>query len=99
MLLEKQQVLISKLRDTAKKSLDVSKERIASNQLRMRADVVQQMLPESLAEEALLPSLEKISNLNITKHKATLLVRQICENVLDNAKNVYEDEEQREAYL
>jgi len=26
----------------------------------MRADIVQQMLPESLAEEALLPSLEKI---------------------------------------
>ena len=57
------------------------------------------MLPESLAEEALLPSLEKISMLNVTKHKATLLIRQICENVLENAKNVYEDAEQREAYV
>jgi hypothetical protein len=65
----------------------------------MRADVVQQMLPESLAEEALLPSLEKIQILNIAKHKATLLIRQICENCVENAKNVYEDPDQLATYL
>jgi hypothetical protein len=74
-LLEKQQALISKLRDAAKKSLEITKERITTNQLKMQADIVQQMLPESLAEEALLPSLEKIQILNVTKHKAMLLIR------------------------
>jgi hypothetical protein len=59
-LLEKQQNLISKLRDASKKSLEVTKQQITTNQIKMRADIVQQMLPESLAEEALLPSLEKI---------------------------------------
>lgn len=90
-LLEKQQALISKLRDTGKKSLEVTKQQIAANQIKMKAEVVQQMLPESLAEEALLPSLEKIQYLNVTKHKAMLLIRQICETFLENAKNVYED--------
>lgn len=90
-MLEKQQALISKLRDAAKKSLEITKERITTNQLKMQADIVQQMLPESLAEEALLPSLEKIQILNVTKHKAMLLIRQVCENFLENAKNVYED--------
>lgn len=59
-LLEKQQNLITKLRDASKKSLEVTKQQITTNQIKMRADIVQQMLPESLAEEALLPSLEKI---------------------------------------
>jgi len=37
--------------------------------------------------------------LNVTKHKATLLIRQICENFLDNAKNVYEDPDQLQVYI
>lgn len=41
--------------------------------------VIQNMLPDSLMEEALLPNLKKIQSLNFVKHKAMLLVREICE--------------------
>jgi hypothetical protein len=41
MLLEKQQTLIQKLRETGKKALEVTKERIATNQIKMKAEVVQ----------------------------------------------------------
>jgi len=99
LLLEKQQVLIQRLRDISKKSLEVTKERILSGQVKMKANIVEQMLPEALSEEALLPSLDKIQSLNVTKHKATLLIRQICEHFLENAKNVYEDKDQLESYI
>lgn len=39
--------------------------------------------------EALLPCLKKIQGLNFLKHKATMLLREICETQVDNAPNVY----------
>lgn len=98
-LLEKQQVLIQRLRDISKKSLEVTKEKILTGQIKMKTHIVESMLPEALSEEALLPSLEKIQSLNITKHKATLLIRQICEHFLDNARNLYEDDDQLASYI
>lgn len=60
----------------------------------MNIEVVQNMLPESLMNEALLPCLKKIQGLNFLKHKATMLLREICETQVDNAANVYADLDQ-----
>ena len=60
-------------------------------QERMGIEVVQNMLPESLMNEALLPCLKKMQELNFIKHKAMMLLREICETQVDNAANVYAD--------
>ena len=93
-LLEKQQQLIARLRDAEKKSLQITKSQITMQQERMNIEVVQNMLPESLMNEALLPCLKKIQGLNFLKHKATMLLREICETQVDNAANVYTDMDQ-----
>ena len=59
-LLEKQQTLIARLRDAEKKSLQITKSQITMQQDRFSIDVVQNMLPESLMTEAMLPNLKKI---------------------------------------
>ena len=63
-------------------------------QERMHIEVVQNMLPESLMNEALLPCLKKIQALNFVKHKAAMLMREICETQVDNAAQLYDDLEQ-----
>jgi len=98
-LLEKQQHLISKLRDAEKNALGITRERIQVHQGRMRAELIQSMLPESLTGEALLPALDKIQMLNSTKHKAMFLCRQICENFLENAERVHDEPDQRNQYI
>lgn len=60
LLLEKQQQLIARLRDAEKKSLQITKSQITMQQERMGIEVVQNMLPDSLMDEALLPCLKKI---------------------------------------
>ena len=90
-LLEKQQTLIARLRDAEKKSLQITKSQITMQQDRFSIDVVQNMLPESLMTEAMLPNLKKIQSLNFVKHKAMMLLRELCETQIDNAPNVYSD--------
>ena len=69
-------------------------------QERMNIEVVQNMLPESLMNEALLPCLLKIQGLNFIKHKAMMLMREICETQVDNASQVYADLDQlKQFYL
>ena len=60
----------------------------------MNIEIVQNMLPESLMQEALLPCLKKIQGLNFIKHKALMLMREICETQIDNAVNIYADLDQ-----
>lgn len=57
----------------------------------MNIEVVQNMLPVSLMNEALLPCLKKIQSMNFIKHKATMLLREICETQVDNASQIYDD--------
>ena len=94
LLLERQQVLIARLRDAEKKSLQITKSQITMQQERLGIEVVQNMLPESLMNEALLPCLKKIQGLNFVKHKATMLLREVCETQVDNAAEVYSDLDQ-----
>lgn len=94
LLLERQQVLIARLRDAEKKSLQITKSQITMQQERLGIEVVQNMLPESLMNEALLPCLKKIQGLNFVKHKATMLLREVCETQVDNAAQVYSDLDQ-----
>ena len=60
----------------------------------MNIEVVQNMLPVSLMNEALLPCLKKIQSMNFIKHKATMLLREICETQVDNASQIYDDVDQ-----
>lgn len=78
-LLEKQTTLIARLRDAEKKSLQITKSQITMQQERMGIEVVQNMLPASLMTEAMLPNLKKIQSLNFVKHKAMMLLREVCE--------------------
>ena len=41
--------------------------------------------------EAMLPNLKKIQSLNFVKHKATMLMRELCETQIDNAASVYSE--------
>ena len=91
LLLEKQQQLIARLRDAEKKSLQITKSQITMQQERMGIEVVQNMLPDSLMNEALLPCLKKIQGLNFVKHKSMMLLREICETQVDNASQIYQD--------
>ena len=50
-------------------------------QERLGIEVVQNMLPESLMNEALLPCLKKIQGLNFVKHKATAKIRKSWQNL------------------
>ena len=87
-------MLIARLRDAEKKSLQITKSQITMQQERLGIEVVQNMLPESLMNEALLPCLKKIQGLNFVKHKATMLLREVCETQVDNAAQVYSDLDQ-----
>ena len=66
---------------------------------RFSIEVVQNMLPESLMTEAMLPNLKKIQSLNFVKHKAMMLMREICETQIDNAVNVYSDPQQLRSFF
>ena len=59
----------------------------------MGVEIVQNMLPESLMEEAMLPQLKKVQKLNFVRHKATMLFREICESQVDSAQGIYDDKE------
>lgn len=83
--------MIARLRDAEKKSLQITKSQITMQQERMGIEVVQNMLPDSLMNEALLPCLKKIQGLNFVKHKSMMLLREICETQVDNASQIYQD--------
>ena len=67
-------------------------------QEKMGVEIVQNMLPESLMDEAMLPQLKKIQNLNFVRHKSVMLLREICESQVESASGVYEDKEQLAQY-
>ena len=64
----------------------------------MGVEIVQNMLPESLMNEAMLPQLKKIQNLNFVRHKSMMLLREICESQVESASGVYDDKEQLMQY-
>jgi hypothetical protein len=53
--------------------------------------VVEGFIPHRLTEETRLDALEKVQMLNKTKNKALLLVRDINENQLSLAGEMYDD--------
>lgn len=67
-------------------------------QEKMGVEIVQNMLPESLMNEAMLPQLKKIQNLNFVRHKSMMLLREICESQVESASGVYDDKEQLMQY-
>ena len=62
-------------------------------QEKMGVEIVQNMLPESLMDEDMLPQLKKVQNLNFVRHKATMLFREICESQVESAHGIYDDKE------
>ena len=64
----------------------------------MGVEIVQNMLPESLMNEAMLPQLKKIQNLNFVRHKSLMLLREICESQVESAQGVYDDKDQLMQY-
>ena len=65
----------------------------------MRQDVVEHLLPPTIAEQALVSSLDKVQGLNALRHKAMVLLREICETQCDNAGSLYDEDAQREQFL
>jgi hypothetical protein len=78
-LIEKQNMLIQKLRETGKKETEMMCAKIHFWQEKMKTKVIEGMIPTRLNEQTHFESLEKVQLLNITKHKALLLMREICE--------------------
>lgn len=65
----------------------------------MRAEIIESMLPDSLSNQALIGSLDKILTLNQVRHKSMMLIREICETQADNASNLFEEDDQAELFL
>lgn len=78
-LLEKQNQLITKLRENSKKELELNVFKIDYWQEKFKTKIVQSFIPQRLVDESRLDSVEKVQLLNKTKHKAILLIREICE--------------------
>jgi hypothetical protein len=57
----------------------------------MKMKVIEGFIPTRLQEHTHLDSLEKVQLLNITKQKALLLMREICEKQLANVGHLQED--------
>lgn len=82
---------MAKLRESNKKELDQTIQKIDFWQDKLKMNVIESFLPQRLGEETKLDSLDKVLLLNKTKHKAMLLIRDICEKQLPQLEQ--EDEE------
>ncbi len=94
-LLEKQNVLVAKLREAGKKEMSTKTAVIQNGQVKMRMNLIEQMLPARLVQETQLACFTKIQTMNHAKHKAMLLFREICEKHLMVQPPPTDDEEQR----
>lgn len=83
-LIEKQNMLITKLREAGKKDMEIMVQKIEFWQEKLKMKVIEGFIPKRLVEETRLDSLEKIQMLNKTKNKALLLTREICEKQVGN---------------
>lgn len=90
---------MSKLRESNKKDMDLTLQKIDFWQDKMKMKVLEQFIPLRLKQEADLESLDKIQLLNKAKHKAMLLLREICEKQLNPSHPNIEDSEQRQSYM
>jgi hypothetical protein len=61
--------------------------------------VIEGFIPSRIQNETHLESLEKVQQLNITRNKALLLVREICEKQLSNIPALHEDAEQQNSLV
>ena len=66
---------------------------------RTYSELVTQILPPGLQKEAQLESYEKVQQLNMLRHKATLFLRAVCEKQLEQASQVYEEQDQHQQYV
>jgi len=94
-LIERQNLLIQKLRESSKKENEMMISRIHFWQEKMKMKVIEGFIPTRLQEHTHLDSLEKVQLLNITKQKALLLMREICEKQLANVGHLQEDQDQQ----
>jgi hypothetical protein len=90
-LIDRQNLLIQKLRESSKKENEMMISRIHFWQEKMKMKVIEGFIPTRLQEHTHLDSLEKVQLLNITKQKALLLMREICEKQLANVGHLQED--------
>lgn len=97
-LLEKQNQLITKLRENSKKDLELNVFKIDYWQEKFKTKVVEGFIPPRLVEDTRQDSIEKIQLLNKCRHKASLLLREICEKQLPQLEQTHEDGEQRVGY-
>jgi hypothetical protein len=74
--------MMQKLREYAKKESQMMMGKIHFWQEKMKTRVIQGFVPPRLVEQSQLEALEKVQLINITKNKALLLIREICERQL-----------------
>ncbi|CDW91225.1 UNKNOWN [Stylonychia lemnae] len=98
-LIEKQNQLITKLRDAGKKDMETMVQKIEFWQEKLKMRVIEGFVPKRLVEESRLDSLEKIQMLNKTKNKALLLTREICEKQILQSEQNFDDKLQWAIYL
>ena len=82
---------MQKVREAGKKESEMMIGKIHFWQEKLKMKVVQGFVPARLVEQTHLDSLEKVQLLNITKNKALLLVREICERQIQAAADLHED--------
>ena len=94
-LIDKQNSLIQKLREAGKRDSDMIIGKIHFWQEKLKMQVIEGFIPSRLHDQTHLDSLEKVQQMNITKNKALLLLREICEKqMLNTADNQLMHEEQ-----
>lgn len=94
-LIDKQNALTQKLREAGKKESHMMIGKIHFWQEKLKMRVLEGFIPARLNEQTHLESLEKVQLLNITKQKALLLIREVCERQLQNVSALHEDTDQQ----
>lgn len=92
-LIEKQNHLIQKLRESGKRESEMMINKIHFWQEKLKMKVIEGIIPERIQDQTQLDSLEKVQLLNITSQKALLLVREICEKYMTSTPEYIEDSE------
>ncbi len=76
------------MREAGKKETEMMCAKIHFWQEKMKIRVIEGMIPTRMNELTHFESLEKVQLLNITKHKALLLMRELCEKQMASVANV-----------
>lgn len=90
-LLERQNVLLQRVREAGKKESDMVIVKIKMTMDRLRQSAVEAIVPARLTQEVQLEALERIQMLGVTKGQALVLVRELCERQFWNISALQEE--------